>query len=204
MKKVKINKQPSMTKEEKKKQRKESKKYKKEARAIYLCDSLQAIGKIPANRVCALTLKPAEKVLNIHHEENDITLPYDCIKGFNVKNETPLAKAGREINWALFWGVVLFGVAVLSIVVFGSTVLGAVLFIIAIVIMGHKKKGATEVKWIATLFYVDKEGAEQKLCFIECGITGLYGGNSKSNIATTFESVVNNIASKHGEDIAEL
>ena len=181
---LKINKQPSMTKEEKKKQKKEAKEQKKEARVTYWGYSLQTIGKIPVNGMCILTLKPEEKVLNIRHKKTDITLPYDRVKGFRVEDEVTLKKAGGGV---------------------GGAVLGGTLFGGAGAIVGQNlKKGATDVKWIATLFYVDKEGAEQELCFIECGITGLYGGNSKSNIATTFESVVNNIASKHGEDIAEL
>lgn len=136
------------------------------------------------NGACALTLKPAEKVLNIHHEKTDITLPYDRVKGFRVEDEVTLKKAGSGV---------------------GGAVLGGALFGGAGAIVGQNlKKGATDVKWIATLFYVDKDGAEQELCFIERGITGLYGGNSKSNIATAFECAVNNIASKHGEDITEL
>lgn len=169
---------------EEKEQKKEAREQKKEARAIYLGDSLQPIGKIPINGTCGLTLKPAEKVLNIHHEKTDITLPYERIKGFKVENETTLGKAGSGIGGAIVGGA-LFGGA------------GAI-------VGQNLKKGATKIKWVATLIYEDKEGATQELHFVERGITGLYDGNTKSNIAAMFESVINNVASKHGEEITEL
>lgn len=163
---------------------KEEKERRKEASAVYLCDSLQMIGKIPVNGTCGLTLKPAERVLNIHHDKTDITLPYDRIKGFRVEDETTLAKSGSGLGGAIVGGA-LFGGA------------GAI-------VGQNLKKGATKIKWIATLSYEDKEGNPQELYFVERGFTGLYDGNKKSNLAILFENVVNNIASKCGEDITEL
>lgn len=169
---------------EEKEQKKEVREQKKEARVMYLCDSLQPIGKIPINGVCTLKLNPSEGVFIIHHEKADITLPYERVKGFKVENETTLAKAGSGIGGAIVGGA-LFGGA------------GAI-------VGQNLKKGATKIKWIATLIYEDKEGVTQELHFVERGITGLYDGNVKSNVANVFEGVVNNVASKHGEEITEL
>ena len=169
-----------MTKEEKKKQRKEAKEQRQEKRAVYWGCSLQTIGKIPMNSGCKLTLNSEEKVLNINHKKIDITLPYDRVKGFRVEDEVTLKKAGSGV---------------------GGAVLGGALFGGAGAIVGQNlKKGATKVKWIATLYYVDKDGVDQELHFVESRIEG----DSKSLSAISFENAVNNIASKHGEDIAEL
>lgn len=171
------------TKEEKE-QIKQKKEQKQEANAAYCGDSLQNIGKIPVNGVCGLSLKPEEKVLNIHSGKMDVTLPYERIKSFKVENETTLAKAGSGLGGALVGGA-LFGGA------------GAI-------VGQNLKKGATKTKWIATLTYEDKEGVLQELHFIERGLTGLYDGDKKSYIAALFENVVNNIVTKCGDDITEL
>lgn len=169
---------------EEKEQIKQKREQKREASTMYLGETLQPIGKIPLNGLCSLTLKPAERVLNIHHAKIDITLPYERLKGFRVEDETTLAKAGSGLGGAIVGGA-LFGGA------------GA--------IVGQNiKKGATKVKWIATLSYEDKEGASQELHFIESGLTGRYSGDKKSNLAILFENVVNKIASNCGEDITEL
>lgn len=169
---------------EEKEQIKQKKEQKLEANASYCGDSLQNIGKIPINGVCGLSLKPEEKVLNIHSGKTDVTLPYERIKGFRVENETTLAKAGSGLGGALVGGA-LFGGA------------GAI-------VGQNLKKGATKTKWIATLSYEDKEGTLQELHFVERGLTGLYDGDKKSYIATLFENVVNNVVSKNSEEITEL
>jgi len=169
---------------EEKEQIRQKKEQKKEAGVMFIGDSLQPIGKIPMNGACGLRLKPAERVLNIHHDKTDITLPYERIKGFRVEDETTLAKAGSGLGGAIVGGA-LFGGA------------GAI-------VGQNLKKGSTKVKWIATLTYEDKEGVTQELLFIERGITGLYDGDKKSNQAIMFENVVNKVASNCGEDITEL
>lgn len=169
---------------EEKAQKKQEKQSKQEKAAIFLGDALQPIGKIPVNGACGLSLKPEERVLNIHHDKTDITLPYERIKSFKVENETTLAKSGSGLGGAIIGGA-LFGSA------------GA--------IVGQNiKKGKTQVKWIAILSYEDKEGNLQQLSFIERGLTGLYEGDTKSFSAMSFENVVNRIASDCGEDITEL
>lgn len=161
-----------------------NKEQKQEKRASFIGDALQPIGKIPVNGCCGLTLKPDERVLNIHHNKIDITLPYDRIRSFQVENETTLANSGSGLGGAIIGGA-LFGGA------------GA--------IVGQSAgKGKTKTKWIATLSYTDKEGTLQELNFVERGLTGLYDGNSKSLSAMGFENVVNRIASDCSEDITEL
>lgn len=162
----------------------EEKQYKKEASVSFLGDTLQPIGKIPVNGACGLSLKPDQRVLNIHHNKIDITLPYERIKSFRVENETTLAKSGSGLGGALLGGA-LFGGA------------GAI-------VGQNAKKGKTNIKWIGTLTYEDKEGNLQTLSFIERALTGLYEGENKSYSAMTFESVVNRIGSDSSEDITEL
>lgn len=162
----------------------EEKQQKKEASAMFLGDSLQNVGKITINSPCGLSLKPDQRVLNIHSDKTDITLPYERIKSFVVENETTLAKAGSGLGGAIVGGA-LFGKA------------GAI-------VGQNMKKGKTNVKWIGTLTYEDKEGNIQTLSFIERGLTGLYEGENKSFSASNFESIVNRIASASEEDVTEL
>jgi len=160
---------------------KEEKEIKKEASVAFMGETLQAIGKIPSGKVVFLTLKPIEKVLNIHYEKIDITLPYERIRGFKLEDETTLAKSGSTIGRALVGGAL-----------FGKT--GAV-------VGGMSAKGNTKTKWIGTLSYVDKEGNLQELAFIQWGLTGPYEG--ETNILP-FEKKVNEIVSRYSEDISEL
>jgi len=162
----------------------EEKQQKKEAAATFIGDAMQPIGKIAINSPCGLSLKPDQKVLNIHHDKTDITLPYERIKSFKVENETTLAKAGSGLGGAIVGGA-LFGKA------------GAI-------VGQNMNKGKTNVKWIGTLTYEDKEGNLHTLSFIERALTGLYEGENKSYSATNFENIVNRIASDNGEDISEL
>ena len=162
----------------------EEKQQKKEATAMFLGDALQPIGKIAINSPCGLSLKPDQRALNIHHDKTDITLPYERIKSFKVENETTLAKAGSGLGGAIVGGV-LFGGA------------GAI-------VGQNAKKGKTNIKWIGTLTYEDKEGNLQTLSFIERGLTGLYEGENKSYSSSNFENIVNKIASDNSEDISEL
>lgn len=151
---------------------------------MFMGESLQAIGKIPAGKCVLLSLKPSDKVLNIHYEKVDITLPYDRLRGFRVENEVTLAKSGSGLGGAIVGGA-LFGV--------GGAIVGQ-----------NAKKGKTNIKWIATLSYVDKEGNAQALNFIEWGVTGYYNGENKNWGASQFENAVNDIVSRYGEDITEL
>lgn len=162
----------------------EEKQRKKEASVSFLGDALQPIGKIPVNGACGLSLKPDQRVLNIHHCKIDITLPYERIKSFRVENETTLAKSGSGLGGAIVGGA-LFGGA------------GAI-------VGQNAKKGKTNIKWIGTLIYEDKEGNLQSLSFIERALTGLYDGENKSLAAMAFENVVNRIGSDSSEDITEL
>lgn len=170
--------------DEEKEQKKQKKEQKQEKRAAFIGDALQPIGKIPVNGCCGFTLKPDERVLNIHSGKIDITLPYDRIRSFQVENETTLAKSGSGLGGAIIGGALFGGAG-------------------AIVGQGAKK-GKTKTRWIATLTYTDKEGMLQQLNFVERGLTGLYDGNSKSLSAMSFEKVVNRIASDCSEDITEL
>lgn len=169
---------------EEKEQRKQEKQLKKESSQVFLGESLQPIGKIPAGKCVGLTLKPADQVLNLHHDKIDITLPYERLRGFRVEDEVTLSKSGSGLGGAIVGGA-LFGGA------------GAI-------VGQNAKKGKTKVKWIATLSYVDKEGNLQTLNFIEWGLTGHYEGDNKSWGASQFEEVVNNIVSRYSEDITEL
>lgn len=162
----------------------EEKAAKKEAGAMFLGETVQAIGKIPAGKCVGLSLKPADQVLNIHYDKTDITLPYNRIKGFRLEDEVTLAKSGSGLAGAIVGGA-LFGGA------------GA--------IVGQNiKKGKTDVKWVATLSYEDKEGNPQTLNFIQWGVSGYYEGAAKHWGASQFENAVNDIVSRYGEDITEL
>lgn len=157
----------------------EEKQAKQEASVYYPCQTLQPIGKIPINGICKLTLKPSERVLNIHCGKSDITLPYERLRSFEVNDEVTLAKSGSGLGGAIVGGA-LFGGA------------GAI-------VGQNMKKGKTKIKWIATLTYEDKEGTQQQLNFLETGT-----GDHKSLTAISFEATVNRIASDCGEEITEL
>lgn len=162
----------------------EEKAQKKEAAAVFLGESLQAIGKIPAGKCVGLSLKPADQVLNIHYDKTDITLPYERLRGFRVEDEVTLAKSGSGLGGAIVGGA-LFGV--------GGAIVGQ-----------NMKKGKTAIKWVATLSYVDKEGSSQALNFIQWSGFGYYEGASKHWGASQFENAINEIVSRYGEDITEL
>jgi len=162
----------------------EEKLQKKEASQIFMGESLQAIGKIPAGACVGLTLKPSEAVLNIHHDKIDITLPYERLRGFKLADEVTLAKSGSGLGGAIVGGA-LFGV--------GGAIVGQ-----------NAKKGKTDIKWVATLSYVDKEGNAKELNFIQWGLTGYYEGATKHWGASQFENAINEIVSRYGEDITEL
>lgn len=162
----------------------EQKAAKRESAAVFLGESNQAIGKIPAGKVVGLTLKPEEQVLNIHHDKTDITLPYSRIKGFKLEDEITLAKSGSGLGGAIVGGA-LFGGA------------GA--------IVGQNiKKGQTNIKWVGTLSYEDKDGNAQTLSFIQWGLTGYYENVNKHFGAAQFETVLNEIATRGAENITEL
>lgn len=163
---------------------KEEKALKKEASLAFIGETLQPIGQIPTGKMVGLTLKPAEQVLNIHFEKIDITLPYDRIRGFKLEDETTLTKNGNTIGRALVGGA-LFGGA------------GAV-------VGGMSTKGNTKTKWIGVLSYVDKEGNPQELTFIQWGLSGYYDGATKHYGASQFENKINEIVSRHSENITEL
>lgn len=162
----------------------EEKAQKKESSVIFCGESLQAIGKIPAGKCVGLTLKPDDQVLNIHYDKIDITLPYDRLRGFRVENDVTLTKSGSGLGGALVGGA-LFGGA------------GAI-------VGQNMKKGKTKVKWIATLSYVDKDGNDQSLGFIQNSGLGYYDGDKKHYGASQFENAINDIVSRYGEDITEL
>lgn len=169
---------------EEKAQRKQEKELKKESSLIFMGESLQAIGKIPAGKCVGLTLKASDQVLNIHHDKTDITLPYNRIKGFRIEDEVTLSKSGSGLGGAIVGGA-LFGGA------------GAI-------VGQNSKKGKTNVKWIGTLSYEDKEGKGQQLSFIQWGLTGYYEGETKHWGASQFENKVNEIVTRYNEDITEL
>lgn len=162
----------------------EEKARKKEKSVIFMGESLQVIGKIPAGKCVGLTLKSDQKILNIHHDKIDITLPYERLRGFKLENEVTLAKSGGGLGGAIVGGA-LFGGA------------GAI-------VGQNVKKGKTNVKWVGTLSYDDKEGNLQTLSFIQWGISGYYEGATKHYGASQFESAINEIVSRYGEDITEL
>lgn len=162
----------------------EEKAQKKESSVMFLGESLQSIGKIPAGKCVGLTLKPTDQVLNIHHDKTDITLPYTRLRGFRLEDEVTLAKSGSGLGGAIVGGA-LFGGA------------GAI-------VGQNAKKGKTNIKWVATLTYEDKEGNLQTLNFIQWGMTGHYEGASKHYGALQFENAINEIVGRYGEDITEL
>lgn len=165
-------------------EKEQEKRFKKESSLVFLGESLQPIGKIPAGKCVGLSLKPSDQVLNIHHDKIDITLPYKRLRGFKLEDEVTLSKSSSGLGGAIIGGV-LFGGA------------GAI-------IGQNIKKGKTKVKWIATLSYEDKEGNLQTLNFIQWGLSGHYEGDTKDWGAGQFEEVVNEIVSRYGENITEL
>ena len=170
---------------EEKEEKKKAKDLKKEASAVFMGESLQPIGKIPLGATVGLSLKPDNKVLNIHYNKTDITLPYDRIRGFRLESETTLAKNGSSIGRGLVGGA-LFGGA------------GAV-------VGGISAKGNTKTKWIGTLSYEDKDGSLQELNFIEWGLpNGYYTGDMKHDGGARFEQQIQKIAYRSGNDITEL
>ena len=169
---------------ESKEAKNQKKEQKKEASTIFFGTALQPIGKIPINGLCGLSLKPEERVLSVKYDKIEITLTYDRIKGFKVENEVTLAKSGSGLGGAIVGGA-LFGAA------------GAV-------IGQNAQKGKTKANWYGILIYEDKDGKINELGFIEYSITGPYTGEIKSYMASTFENIVNRIASYVGEDITEL
>ena len=158
----------------------EEKQLKKESSVAFLGESLQPIGKIPAGKCVGLSLKPADQVLNIHYDKTDITLPYDRIRGFRLEDEVTLAKSGSGLGGAIVGGA-LFGGA------------GAI-------VGQNAKKGKTNVKWVGTLSYEDKEGNPQTLSFIQWA----YKGETKDWVGLKFENTINEIVSRYSEDITEL
>ena len=169
---------------EEKEKIKQEKALKYEASLSFCGETLQVIGKIPVGKCVELKLKPNEQVLNIHHDKIDITLPYDRIVSFRLENEVTLAKSGSGLGGALVGGA-LFGV--------GGAIVGQ-----------NSKKGKTKVKWIATLVYNDKDGITKELNFIQWAGFGYYEGDSKTFGAGQFESKLNEIAGRYGDDITEL
>lgn len=162
----------------------EEKAQKKESSLIFMGESLQNIGKIPAGKCVGLTLKASDQVLNIHHDKTDITLPYERLRGFKLEDEVTLAKSGSGLGGAIVGGA-LFGGA------------GAI-------VGQNAKKGKTDIKWVGTLTYEDKEGNLQQLSFIQWGVTGHYEGTTKHWGASQFENTINEIAARYSEDITEL
>lgn len=162
----------------------EEKLQKKESSQIFMGETVQAIGKIPARKCVGLSLKPSDQVLNIHYDKIDIILPYERLRGFRLENEVTLAKSGSGLGGAIVGGA-LFGGA------------GAI-------VGQNTKKGNTNVKWVATLSYVDKEGNAKELNFIQWGLSGYYEGATKHWGAGQFENAINEIVSRYGEDITEL
>ena len=169
---------------EEKEQKKQEKQAKIEASTMFMGETMQAIGKIPAGKCVTLSLKPSDQVLNIHYDKTDITLPYERIKGFRIEDEVTLSKSGSGLGGAIVGGV-LFGGA------------GAI-------VGQNAKKGKTDVKWVGTLSYEDKEGNLQSLSFIQWGFTSYYEGVNKNLVATQFESTVNEIISRYNADVTEL
>lgn len=167
-----------------KKKTPEEKQHKKEASVLFLGETIQPIGQIPAGSVTGLSLKPDQEVLNIHHDKIDITLPYERIISFRLEDETTLVKSGSGLGGAIVGGA-LFGGA------------GAI-------VGQNMKKGKTKTKWIGTLTYKDKDGNTQELNFIERGLTGYYDGDNKNYGSLQFENTVNGIGSRYGENITEL
>lgn len=162
----------------------EEKAHKKESSLIFMGESLQTIGKIPAGKCVGLTLKPSDQVLNIHHDKTDITLPYERLKGFKLEDEVTLAKSGGGLGGAIVGGALFGGVGAIV----GQNI----------------KKGKTDVKWVGVLTYEDKEGNMQQLSFIQWGMTGYYEGATKHWGASQFENAINEIVSRYSEDITEL
>lgn len=169
---------------EEKELKKKQRELKKEKTQLFFCDTLQPIGKIPQNACVGLSLIPDKKCLNIHHEQIDITLPYERILSFKVDNEVNLAKSNGTIGRAIAGGIL-----------FGNT--GAI-------VGGMSGKGNTTVKWFGTLLYQDKDGNKQELNFLERKLTGYYDGANKSISASQFEECVNRVVSKYADDITEL
>lgn len=165
---------------------KAEKKQKKAEKMAYTCYTCQPLGAIAQGSPCSLRLNYEDNALHIKDKNNDIKLPFERLRGFNVENETTLAKSGSGIGRAAVGGA-LFGGA------------GAV-------VGGMSGKGNTSTKWIATLAYTDKDGNAAELNFIEWGMgeNARYTGAQKSYNASQFEELINGLVSQFAEKITEL
>ena len=162
----------------------EEKQIKKEKSVAFWGKTLQPIGQIVQDALCILTLDPDNKKLVINNEKKQITLPYDRIRSFTIVDEVTLEKSGSGLGGAIAGGL-LFGVA--------GAIVGSGL-----------DKGKTKIKWFGALKYVDKDGKECELNFVEMAFTGFYQEKIKNPAADKFERVVNEIAARNSEDINEL
>lgn len=157
---------------------------KTESSLMYMGETLEPIGKIPIKVVVGLSLKNEDESLHIHYNTTDITLPFNRILSFSTESETTLKKAGNSLSGALIGGAIGGGI---------GAVIGA-----------GKNKGKTDIKWISTLTYKDKNGQVQELHFIDWSLTGYYKGETRHWAYSQFAEKINSIVSSYADDITEL
>lgn len=145
---------------------------------------MQRLGNIGSGAYVQLKLNPATACLKIIQGKDTITLPYGRINDFTVEDEVTLQKSGNTVVRALIGGQL-----------FGDT--GAL-------VGAMSGKGNTNVKWIATLSYIDKNGDMQELHFLESAFLKPYQGAKRSVNATNFMIAIKKIIRRSGEAITEL
>ena len=160
---------------------KEDKDHKADRSVLFTGTTLQPLGKIQQGWIVELTLDPDERKLHLKNKQAcaDITIPYERLRGFDLEDETTLAKSGGTLGRALVGGA-LFGAA------------GAV-------VGGMSGKGKTKTKWYGSLSYEDKDGNPQELHFEE-----FLSFKNVNPASLQFKNRVNAIAAGNRQDITEL
>ena len=174
------------------------KQIKKDKLLLFKGLSLQPIGKIAKGKVFVLSLVPESKIINIHHDKIDITLPYNRIKSFKVENKTTLLKSGSTIARSLV-GKAIYGSL--------RNYLQEEKLLQEMESTNLNKLSKTLLKttfWIGNLTYLDKNSKEKELIFIEYGSSEIYVKKDKHPVTSQFEMRLNEIVSEYQEDIKEL
>ena len=171
------------------------KQIKKDKLLLFKGLSLQPIGKIAKGKVFVLSLVPESKIINIHHDKIDITLPYNRIKSFKLENKTTLLKSGSTIARSLV-GKAIYGSL--------RNYLQEIKILQEMESTNLKKLLLKTTFWIGNLTYLDKNSKEKELIFIEYGYSGIYVKKDKHPVTSQFEMRLNEIVSEYQEDIKEL
>lgn len=170
----------------------ESLAFMKEKTAVLKCETTSTIGIIPMRTEVTLRLDPTNEVLLIRRSQKQIvTLPYERVLGFYTELDT-IRTPDETSNIAG---------SVLSSGLLGRGAVGKIGMLAGGLLSGREK---ITNHWIVTLIYRDKEGVQQCLRFLEKDESGYYDSEEKSVSASKFESVINEIATRYGDNLTEL